>query len=172
MKHLTLEGLVENLLFAAGEPLAFPQLIQLCDDFPEMSKENLEHCLQQLMQKYQHQAVEFKHLPSGYVIQTRLDYAPWIQKLWLEKPRKYSQAFLEVLAIIAYDQPITRSEIELKRGVAVAPNMIKSLLEREWIEVVGHKDAPGKPALYATTTQFLDYFNLSSLDELPTTQVE
>jgi len=111
-------------------------------------------------------------LPGGYCMQTRAEFAPWIQRLWEEKPKKYSQALLEVLAIIAYEEPLTRGDIEQKRGVAVAPQILKTLLEREWIKVVGHRESPGRPALYATTTNFLNYFNLSSLDELPKLQVE
>jgi segregation and condensation protein B len=168
--HLT--AVVESLLFAAGEPLSLAKLEDILSGFPDLSQDAILLALQELMERYQHHALELKHLPSGYCIQTRIEYAPWIQRLWAEKPRKYSQALLEVLAIIAYDQPVTRADIEHRRGVAVAPNMIKSLLEREWIKVVGHKDSPGKPALYATTTTFLDYFNLSTLDELPMIQTE
>lgn len=170
--QVTLEALVENVLFVASQPLSFEKLLELCSDFPSVTRDVLQQCLTHLLKKYESHAIELKKLPGGYVMQTRLQYAPWIQKIGLEKPRKYSQAFLEVLAIIAYDQPVTRADIEQKRGVAIAPHMIKTLIEREWVKVVGFKDAPGKPALYATTTIFLDYFNLSSLDELPTTQVE
>ena len=170
--QVTLEALVENVLFVASQPLSFEKLLEICSDFPNVTRDVLQQCLTHLLKKYESQAIELKKLPGGYVMQTRLQYAPWIQKIGLEKPRKYSQAFLEVLAIIAYDQPVTRADIEQKRGVAIAPHMIKMLIEREWVKVVGFKDAPGKPALYATTTIFLDYFNLSSLDELPTTQVE
>jgi len=170
--QVSLEALLENVLFVVSQPLSFEKLWELCADFPSVTRDVLQQCLNHLLKKYESHAIELKKLPGGYVMQTRLQYAPWIQKLVLEKPRKYSQAFLEVLAIIAYDQPVTRADIEQKRGVAIAPHMIKTLIEREWVKVVGYKDAPGKPALYATTTTFLDYFNLSSLDELPTTQVE
>lgn len=172
VSELSLEALLENLLFVAAQPLPLSTILEICADFPGSDQQLIESCLEHLMQKYQNQSVELKLLAGGYVMQTRIEYAHWIQKIWAEKPRKYSQAFLEVLAIIAYDQPVTRAEIEQKRGVAVAPNMIKSLVEREWIKVVGYKDAPGKPALYATTLNFLDYFNLSSLDELPKIQPE
>ena len=170
--QVLLEALVENVLFVVSQPLSFEKLWELCSDFPNVTRDVLQQCLNHLLKKYESHSIELKKLPGGYVMQTRLQYAPWIQKLILEKPRKYSQAFLEVLAIIAYDQPVTRADIEQKRGVAIAPHMIKTLIEREWVKVVGYKDAPGKPALYATTTTFLDYFNLSSLDELLTTQVE
>lgn len=168
--HLT--SVIESLLFAAGEPLSLIKLGEMLYDFPQISQEAILAALHELMQRYQNHAFELKHLPSGYCIQTRAEFSRWIQRLWIEKPRKFSQALLEVLAIIAYDQPVTRADIEHRRGVAVAPNMIKALLEREWIKVVGHKDSPGKPTLYATTSTFLDYFNLSTLDELPTIQTE
>jgi segregation and condensation protein B len=172
VSELSLEALIENLLFVAAEPLSLARLVEICGDFPGGDLNQIESCMETLMQKYQNQSIELKLLAGGYVMQTRIEYAHWIQKIWAEKPRKYSQAFLEVLAIIAYEQPVTRAEIEHKRGVSVAPNMIKSLIEREWIKIVGYKDAPGKPALYATTLNFLDYFNLSSLDELPKIQPE
>src|SRR5690606_37903643 len=110
---------------------------------------------------------ELMEVASGYRFQVRPEYAPWASRLWEERPRRYSRALLETLAIIAYRQPITRGEIEDIRGVAVSTNIAKTLLEREWIRVVGHKDVPGRPAMYATTRQFLDYFNLSSLEQLP-----
>ena len=172
MNDKSLLAVLENLLFVAGEPLSLERLYALLHDYPEISKATLQDSLNALVEKYQHEAIALKVLPGGYCMQTRAEYAPWIARLLEEKPKKYSQALLEVLAIIAYDQPVTRADIEHKRGVAVAPQMMKSLLEREWIKVVGHRDTPGRPALYATTTSFLDYFNLSSLDELPKHQVE
>ena len=172
MSEYQLISVLESLLFAAGEPLPLAKLEEILADFPDVTQDAIQLALQELMQRYQHHALEMKLLPSGYCIQTRIEFAPWIQRLWVEKPRKYSQAMLEVLAIIAYDQPVTRAEIEHKRGVAISPQMIKTLLERVWIKVVGYKDAPGKPALYATTTQFLNYFNLASLDDLPKMKAE
>jgi segregation and condensation protein B len=171
-QDFSLASVIENLIFIAGEPLSTKQLADVLADFPGFSEDALQAELENLHHKYDAAAIELKHLPGGYVFQTRAEYAPWVQKLFTEKPRKYSQAFLEVLAIIAYDQPVTRAEIEHKRGVAISPQMIKTLLEREWIKVVGYKDAPGKPALYATTTQFLNYFNLASLDDLPKMKAE
>lgn len=169
---MNLAAVIENILFAAGQPLTFAKLSEILVDFPGFTAELLQAELQELQNKYIHAAIDLKHLPGGYIFQTRTEYAPWVEKLFTEKPRKYSQAFLEVLAIIAYDQPVTRADIEQKRGVAIAPAMIKTLLEREWIKVVGYKDAPGKPAMYATTTHFLDYFNLSSLCDLPNMKSE
>jgi segregation and condensation protein B len=111
---------------------------------------------------------EFKEVASGYRFQVRAEYGDWIGRLWEEKPPRYTRALLETLALIAYKQPITRGDIEEIRGVSVSTNIIRTLLEREWIRVVGHRDVPGRPSIYATTKTFLDYFNLTSLDELPT----
>jgi segregation and condensation protein B len=109
-----------------------------------------------------------KQVASGYRFQVRADYGEWVGRLWKEKPPRYSRALLETLALVAYKQPITRGDIEEIRGVAVSTNIMRTLIEREWVRVVGHRDVPGHPALYATTKNFLDYFNLRSLDELPT----
>jgi len=111
---------------------------------------------------------ELKQVASGYRFQVRADYGEWVSRLWKEKPPRYSRALLETLALVAYKQPITRGDIEEIRGVAVSTNIMRTLIEREWVRVVGHRDVPGHPALYATTRNFLDYFNLRSLDELPT----
>lgn len=164
--------LMENLLFAAGEPLSLVRLRGLISSHPDYLESRFEQDFSLLLDKYANAAIELKLLPGGYCMQTRPEYASWIMQLWDEKPRKYSQAMLETLAIIAYEQPVTRADIEQKRGVAVSPQMLKTFLEREWIKVVGYRDTPGKPALYATTETFLNYFNLSSLDELPEVQVE
>ncbi len=164
--------LMENVLFAAGEPLSLERLKAIVSTHPDYQEARFEQNFSLLIAKYTDAAIELKRLPSGYCMQTRPEFAPWIQQLWIEKPRKYSQAMLEILAIIAYEQPVTRGDIEQKRGVAVSQQMLKTFLEREWIKVVGHRDSPGKPALYATTDTFLNYFNLSSLDELPEVQVE
>lgn len=172
MIEKSLCAVLENILFVAGEPLSFERLYEILHDYPNVSKESLQAALYHLLEKYQQASIELKYLPGGYCMQTRCEYAPWIQRLWEEKPKKYSQALLEVLAIVAYDQPVTRADIELKRGVAVAPQMLKTLLEREWIKAVGYRESPGRPALYATTPRFLDYFNLSSLDELPRRHAE
>ena len=110
---------------------------------------------------------ELAEVASGFRFQVRQNLSPWVSKLWVERPVRYSRALLETLSLIAYRQPITRGEIEDIRGVSVSSNIMKSLLEREWVKVVGHRDVPGKPAMYATTREFLDYFNLKSLDQLP-----
>src|SRR5690606_10035661 len=116
---------------------------------------------------YRQRGFELKEVASGYRFQVATAMAPWVSRLWEERPQRYSRALLETLALIAYRQPITRGDIEEIRGVAVSSNIVKTLLEREWIRVVGHKDVPGRPAMYATTRKFLDYFNLKNLDDLP-----
>ncbi len=119
------------------------------------------------MQDYQNRGVELVEVSSGFRFQVAQSVAPWVARLWEEKPQKYSRALLETLALVAYRQPITRGEIEDIRGVSVSSQIIRTLVEREWIRVIGHRDVPGKPAMYATTRQFLDYFGLKKLDELP-----
>jgi len=121
----------------------------------------------ELQQECENRGVELKRVASGYRYQTRSDVQPWVARLWQEKPPRYSRALLETLALIVYRQPITRGQIEEVRGVSVSSHIIKTLLEREWIRIIGHKEAPGRPALYGSTRQFLDHFNLKSLDELP-----
>ena len=131
------------------------------------SRDDIRKVLKELEEDYKDRGFELKQVASGYRIQVGQDYADWVGRLWEEKPARYSRALLETIALIAYRQPITRGEIEEVRGVSVSSNIIKTLMEREWIKVLGHKDVPGKPALYGTTRAFLDYFNLKSLDELP-----
>jgi segregation and condensation protein B len=123
--------------------------------------------LDELVALYEGRAIELKETASGWRVQVRQNYAREISRLWPERPQKYSRALLETLALIAYRQPITRAEIELVRGVAVNPNIVKTLMEREWVRVVGHRDVPGRPELLGTTKSFLDYFGLRSIDELP-----
>lgn len=172
MKNEDLGWAIENILFAAGQPVSLAELHVILEDYPGFSLQQLDAELHKLELKYQDAAVELKKLTGGYVMQTRVEYAPWIQKLWLEKPRKYSQALLEVLAIIVYQQPVTRAEIEQQRGVSLAPNILKTLLEREWIVIVGYKDSPGRPAMYGSTDKFLDYFNLTSIADIQHCHVE
>lgn len=136
------------------------------DDY-QPKKFELEEAILQLKSEYEHRGFELAKVSSGYRFQVKKDMSYWVSKLWLEKPKKYTRALLETLAIIAYRQPITRGDIEDIRGVSVSSNIIKSLFEREWIRAVGHRDLPGKPTLYATTKQFLDYFNLEKLADLP-----
>lgn len=143
---------------------------QLKNVFPELEQpenEAIQRALDEITQDYNQRPVRLKQTASGYHFQVREDLAYWVSRLFEEKPPKYSRAMLETLSIIAYQQPVTRGEIENIRGVSVSSNIIRTLLDREWIKVVAHKDVPGKPALYGTTKQFLDYFNLKSLSDLP-----
>lgn len=160
-------NIVEATLFAASEPLSIERLQQLFEEGEQPAKDTLQQTLQQLQQEYEGRGVELKEVATGYRFQARQEVSPWVSRLWEEKPPRYSRATLETLALIAYRQPITRADIEDIRGVAVSSNIVKTLQERNWIRVVGHRDVPGRPAMYATTRQFLDYFNLKSLDELP-----
>lgn len=163
-----LKQIVEAALLAAGRPLNLDQLQSLFAEHEAPDKKQLREVLAGLSDDYQGRGIEITEVGSGFRIQVRAEFSPWVSKLWAERPPKYSRALLETLALIAYRQPITRGEIEDVRGVSVSTNIIKTLTEREWVRVVGHRDVPGKPALYATTREFLDYFNLKSLNELPT----
>jgi segregation and condensation protein B len=163
-----LKQIVEAALLAAGRPLSLDQLQALFPEAEAPEKKQLREVLTGLSDDYQGRGIEITEVGSGFRIQVRAEFSPWVSKLWAERPPKYSRALLETLALIAYRQPITRGEIEDVRGVSVSTNIIKTLTEREWVRVVGHRDVPGKPALYATTKEFLDYFNLKSLNELPT----
>lgn len=162
-----LKKVIEAAIFAAGEPLPADRLLGLFDEESRPSKELLAECLDTLKAECAGRGIELVEVASGFRFQVRKDLAPWVSRLWEEKPPRYSRAFLETLALIAYRQPITRAEIEDIRGVVVGTNIIKTLTERGWVRIVGYRDVPGKPALYATTRAFLDYFNLKGLDDLP-----
>lgn len=160
--------IVEAILFAANKPMTIKQIQQT---FPELEQPDIleiQLALEAIAQDYLVRPIALKQLASGYRFQIREGMAPWITRLFEEKPPRYSRALLETLSIIAYRQPVTRGEIEDIRGVSVSSNIIHTLLDREWIRVIAHKEVPGRPALYGTTKQFLDYFNLTSLNELPT----
>jgi len=165
--HIKIKYLIEAALFAATTPLSIKKLINLFPEYEQPSVEIMQAALDELATDYHGRSIELQHVASGYRFQVRQEYTTLVERLVDEKPRPYSRAFLETIVLIAYRQPITRAEIEDIRGVSVNPAIIKSLLEREWIRVIGHKDTPGRPALYATTREFLDYFNLKSLKELP-----
>jgi len=165
-----LKQILEAAISAAGAPLSMERLLELFEDDERPEPKRIRETLEELAQEYQGRGVELKEVASGWRIQVRKEYAPWVSRLYDEKPARYSRALLETLAIIAYRQPVTRGEIEDIRGVGVSTHIIKTLTEREWIRVVGHRDVPGKPGLYATTRRFLDYFGLKSLDELPSLQ--
>lgn len=161
-----LKTVLEAALLAAGQPLSLEKLESLFGD-PAPSREELLEALTELGQDCEGRALELREVASGFRLQVRSDLAPWVSRLWEEKPARYSRALLETLALIAYRQPISRAEIEGVRGVAVSTHIIKTLQDREWIRVVGHREVPGRPALYGTTRQFLDYFNLRGLEDLP-----
>ncbi len=154
-------------MMAAEEPLSAARLAALFDPSGTPERDEILTALEELRKDYAGRAVELVEVASGFRFQVRQELAPWVGRLWQEKPPRYSRALLETLALIAYRQPVTRGDIEDVRGVAVSTNIIRSLSERGWIRVVGHRDVPGRPALYATTRTFLDYFNLKSLADLP-----
>jgi segregation and condensation protein B len=160
-------NVVEAALLAAGRSLTLNDLAQVFDALARPSPEDLRGFLEALRDEYAGRGIELAETAAGYRIQVRRDLASEISRLWPERPQKYSRALLETLALIAYRQPLTRAEIEAVRGVAVNPNIIKTLLERSWIRVVGHRDLPGHPELLGTTRDFLDYFGLKSLEQLP-----
>lgn len=160
--------IVEAILFAAEKPMSSKHVQQV---FPELERPELQAiqvAIDSIIEDYAPRPISLKRLASGYTFQVVDGYSYWISRLFEEKPPKYSRALLETIAIIAYRQPVTRGDIEDIRGVSVSSNIIRTLLEREWIRVIAHKEVPGRPALYGSTKQFLDYFNISSLDQLPT----
>ncbi|MBU0537079.1 MAG: SMC-Scp complex subunit ScpB [Gammaproteobacteria bacterium] len=162
-----LKRIIEAALMAVGRPLSLQHIAELFDAEERPSTGDIQDALNAIGQDCEGRGFELKVVASGYRLQVCEDLAPWVGRLWEEKPQRYSRAMLETLALIAYRQPITRGDIEDIRGVAVSSQIIKTMLEREWVRVVGHKDVPGRPAMYATTRKFLDYFNLRNLDELP-----
>jgi segregation and condensation protein B len=161
-------NVIEAGLLAAGKSLTLAELAQLFDEQARPPAAELRTALAQLAQDYEGRALELRETASGFRVQVRREFATEVARLWPERPQRYSRALLETLALIAYRQPITRAEIEGVRGVAVNPNIVKTLLERNWIRVVGHRDLPGRPELLGTTREFLDYFGLRTLEELPT----
>ena len=162
-----LASLLEAFLLASGKPQSLERLFELFEEVERPEPPVFKKALELLRKSCDGRAFELKEVASGYRLQIREKYSPWVGRLWEERPQRYSRAMLETMALIAYRQPITRGEIEDVRGVAVNSHIVKTLLEREWIRVVGYRDVPGKPAMFATTKGFLDHFNLKSLDELP-----
>lgn len=159
--------IIEGALFAAGTALSIAQIAALFEPYERPHRSSLRSLMAELQADYQGGGVELVEVASGYRFQTRHSIGAWVSRLWEERPQRYSRALLETIALIAYRQPITRSEIEDVRGVSVSTQIVRTLLEREWVRVVGHRDVPGRPAMYATTRQFLDHFGLTSLDQLP-----
>ena len=167
IEHNQTEQILEAAIFSSPEPLPVDKLAQLFPEENRPSNNDIRECLSNLKTLYENRGVELQEVASGFRFQAKSDYAIFLQRLMDQKPRAFSRAYLETLALIAYRQPITRGEIEEVRSVAVNPHIIKTLLERDWIKIVGYKDVPGKPALFATTKTFLDYFNLKSISQLP-----
>ena len=167
MEPIQIKRIVEAALLAASHPLTLPQLSALFDEFDMPPPDALAKAIEALQEDCADRGVELVEVASGFRYQVRQDVQAHVGRLWAEKPSRYSRALLETLALIAYRQPITRAEIESIRGVAVSTHIVRTLEDRDWVRVVGHRDLPGKPALLGTTRQFLDYFNLKSLDELP-----
>ena len=165
---ISLKTILEAAIFAAGEPISVERLQSLFDDETEKpDKAEIRAVLESLIVDYAVRPIVLKETASGFCFQVKIEFSPWVNKLWQEKSPRQSRALLETLAIIAYRQPITRAEIEEIRGVSVSTQIVKTLLEQEWVRVVGHREVPGRPSLYATTPFFLDHFNLKNLNELP-----
>lgn len=170
MEPAKLKNIVEAALLAADAPLAVDQLARLfrADEVdPETVRDDLREALKTLTEEAADRGYELARVASGYRYQVRQDLSPYISRLWEEKPPRYTRALLETLALVAYKQPVTRGDIEQVRGVSVSQNIMRTLLERGWIRVVGQREVPGRPSMYGTTKEFLDYFNLKSLDQLP-----
>lgn len=167
MERPELSHILEAAIFASSTPLSLEQLGNLFSEESRPDNTELREALDAVAAAYQDRPIELQKVASGFRFQVRQTITPLIGALWEERPPRYSRALLETLALIVYRQPITRGEIEEVRGVAVSSNIIRTLQEREWVRVVGHRDVPGRPAMFATTRQFLDYFNLQNLSELP-----
>ena len=168
MNEVELKRIIEAVLFSSDEPMDIKRLMGLFPEDGHPGRDAIKAALESIKEDCEDRSIELKEVKSGFRFQVRQTYADWIAKLWEEKPARYSRAAMETIALIAYRQPITRAEIEEVRGVSVSTQIIKTFMERDWVKVVGHRDVPGKPALYATTKNFLDYFNLKSLEDLPT----
>ncbi|CCU72700.1 SMC-Scp complex subunit ScpB [Thalassolituus oleivorans] len=167
MSQPALKIIIEAALMAAGSPLSVERIQTLFDEDQQPSPSEIQQALTELKNDLLGRGIEIAEVASGYRLQVRASVAGWVARLWEEKPQRYSRALLETLALIAYRQPVTRGDIEDVRGVVVSSGTMKTLLEREWVRIVGHRDVPGRPAMYATTREFLDYFGLKSLEDLP-----
>ena len=165
MDNLSL--IIEALLFSSSRPLSEKEILSAFDLRSPPTSSEIKDALKSIEEKYSENSIELVKVASGYRLRIRQEYSSWVAKLWEAKPQKYSRALLETLALIAYKQPITRGEIEEVRGVSVSSQIIRTLLDRSWIKVVGHRDVPGRPALFSTTKDFLDDLNLSKLSDLP-----
>jgi len=168
MSASSIKNVVEAVLLAAGKPLTVDQLLSVFGDGEKPDRSQIREAITALQDEYAERCVELVQVASGWRVQVSQEMEPWVSRLTEEKPARYTRALLETLALVAYRQPITRGEIEDIRGVSVSTSIVKTLQEREWVRIVGHRDVPGHPAMYGTTRQFLDYFNLKGLDDLPT----
>lgn len=167
MDKLEIKYFVESALLAAGRPLSVDQLQKLFDGRAEPEKSEIREAIQGLVDEYEGRGITVAEVASGFRIQVKASMADRLQKLWEERPPRYSRALFETLALVAYRQPVTRGEIEEIRGVSVSSNIVRTLIERDWVRVIGHRDVPGHPELFGTTRAFLDYFGLKKLDDLP-----
>ena len=167
MNEQYIRNVVEAALLAAGRPLGIEEILGLFEERSRPEEDDIERALATLTDEYRDRGIELTRVASGYRVQIRTGVAAEVSRLWQERPQRYSRALLETLALIAYRQPVTRGEIEDVRGVQVNPNIVRTLLDRGWIRVVGHRDVPGHPELLATTREFLDYFGLKSIEDLP-----
>ena len=166
--NVNIQRIVEAILFVAKRPMTAKQVLQTFPELEQPALQEIEFAIAAIIEDYKTRPIELKQVASGYRFQIKQDLSYWVSRLFEEKPPKYSRALLETLSIIAYRQPVTRADIEDIRGVSVSSGIIQTLLEREWVRVVAHKEAPGRPGLYGTTKQFLDYFNITALNQLPT----
>jgi segregation and condensation protein B len=165
-----MQAIIEAAIMVAGHPLTIVSLQNLFSEHERPSTADIKSIITRLKERYAHEnsGLELQEVASGYRFSAKAEFSPWLAKLWEERAPRYSRAFLETLVLIAYKQPITRGEIEEIRGVTVSSNIMKTLQEREWVRVIGYREVPGRPAIYGTTKEFLDYFNLKSLTDLPT----
>lgn len=168
--NMEIKRIVEAIIFAANRPMTVKQIQQVFPEIEQPEFFEVQAAIESITEDYRDRPIELKHVASGYRFQVRQELSRWVSRLFEEKPPRYSRALLETLAIIAYRQPVTRGDIEDIRGVSVSSSIIQTLLEREWIKVVAQKEAPGRPNLYGTTKQFLDYFNVTTLNDLPSLQ--
>ena len=162
-----LKNIVEAALLAAGRPMSIEQLLNLFPEIEAPDRQAVRAALESLETEYGERGIQLREVASGWRVQVREEMSPWLSRLWQDRPARYSRALLETLALIAYRQPITRGEIEDIRGVSVSSNIMRTLMERGWVRIVGHRDVPGRPGMYATTREFLDYFGLKRLEDLP-----
>lgn len=167
MDNNQVKNIIEAALMVAGRPLNIDGLLSVFGDGPRPDRAEIRAAVETLREEYAGRGIELIEVASGYRIQASAGLSDWLSRLWQERPQRYSRALMETLALIAYRQPITRGEIEDVRGVTVSTSIIRTLLERNWIRVVGHRDVPGKPEMFGTTRDFLDYFGLRRLEELP-----